>query len=65
MHDWSDIRLTMNAVKDVSPVILFKNVLLTDQLAEIQKLLVDISPSLQKGFTIGCSLGPRSCMNYV
>ena len=42
---------TNNAVRDASAVRVVKNVLLTDQLADNQELLIGISPSRQKAAT--------------
>ena len=49
-HDWPDMSLAEadNAIRDTSAIRVVKNVLLTDQLADNQELLVGISPSLQK-----------------
>ena len=54
-HDRPDMSLAKadDAVRDASAVRLVKNGLLTDQLADNQKLLVGISPSRQKACSTG------------
>ena len=54
-HDRPDMSLAEadDAVRNASTVRLVKNVLLTHQLADNQKLLVSISPSRQKACTTG------------
>ena len=52
-HDWPDMSLAKadDAVGNASAVRLVKNALLTDQVADNQQLLVDVSTSCQKACT--------------
>jgi hypothetical protein len=54
-HDWPDMSQTAtdNEVRNASAVRVVENVLLTDQLADNLKLLIDVSTSRQKSCTAG------------